>query len=216
MIFGDGEIAEIAHFYLTHDAPVRVAAFCVDGKLLKKDSLRGLPVVARETVREAFPVDSHQMFMALGYRGVNRVRADKYTELKSMGYGFINYISSKACVWPGLVTGENVFILEQNVIQPFVRIGNGVTLWSGNHVGHHSCIGDHCFIASHVVISGGVEIGARTFVGVNATLRDHVKIGEACVIGAGALIVKDCPDKSVVSGIAGELSAVPSDRLRGI
>jgi hypothetical protein len=49
---------------------------------------------------------------------------------------------------------ENAFILEDNTIQPFVRIGPNVTLWSGNHIGHHSTVEDHVFIASHVVVSG--------------------------------------------------------------
>jgi len=33
-----------------------------------------------------------------------------------------------------------------------VTIGNNVTLWSGNHIGHDAMIDDHGFITSHVVI----------------------------------------------------------------
>ena len=58
-------------------------------------------------------------------------------------------------------------------MQPFVRIGSNVTLWSGNHIGHDSTVGDHCFISSHVVVSGHVEIGRNCFIGVNATLRQQ-------------------------------------------
>ena len=50
--------------------------------------------------------------------------------------------------------GDNCFILEDNTVQPFVTIGNNVTLWSGNHIGHDSVIEDDCFISSHVVVSG--------------------------------------------------------------
>ena len=84
--------------------------------------------------------------------------------------------------------GDNCFILENNTIQPFVSIGNNVTLWSGNHIGHHSEICDHVFMASHVVVSGGVHIGSQSFLGVNATLINNISIGEGCVIGAGALV----------------------------
>ena len=63
------------------------------------------------------------------------------------------------------------------MIQPNVRIGNDVILWSGNHIGHDSTIEDHCFIASHAVISGNVTIGEPyCFVGVNATFRDGVTV----------------------------------------
>ena len=53
-----------------------------------------------------------------------------------------HYVSSKASVWPGFKPGENCFILEDNTMQPFVVIGDNVTLWSGNHIGHHARIGD--------------------------------------------------------------------------
>ena len=91
-----------------------------------------------------------------------------------------------------------------------------MTLWSGNHVGHHSIIHDHCFLASHVVVSGGVEIGESCFIGVNATLRDHVKIGAKSVIGANALVLADVEPEGVYIGAATERSRVPSSRLRKI
>jgi UDP-3-O-[3-hydroxymyristoyl] glucosamine N-acyltransferase len=95
-------------------------------------------------------------------------------------------------------------------------IGNNVTLWSGNHIGHHSQIGDHCFIASHVVISGRVTIGNSCFIGVNATFRDHLTIGSNCVIGAGVLMLSDASDNEVYMGIKVMPSRVPSHRLRHI
>ena len=116
----------------------------------------------------------------------------------------------------GGLIGENCFIFEDNTIQPFVSIGNNVTLWSGNHIGHHSVIRDHTFIASHVVISGGVEIGEQCFIGVNATLRDHIKVGDRCVIGAGALLLADAAPEGVYVGAATDRSKVPSTRLKSI
>jgi acyl-[acyl carrier protein]--UDP-N-acetylglucosamine O-acyltransferase len=106
--------------------------------------------------------------------------------------------------------------LEDNTIQPFVTIGNNVTLWSGNHIGHHVAIRDHCFIASHVVVSGGVEIDEACFIGVNATLRDHIKVGKKCVVGAGAILLADAEPEGVYIGQATERSKVPSSRLKKI
>ncbi|MBM4200304.1 MAG: transferase, partial [Gammaproteobacteria bacterium] len=108
------------------------------------------------------------------------------------------------------------FILEDNTLQPFAHIGNNVTLWSGNHIGHHSSIHDHCFVASHVVVSGGVEIGEQCFVGVNATLRDHIKIGPRCVLGAGTILLGDAEPEGVYIAQSTDRSRVPSSRLRQI
>lgn len=69
-------------------------------------------------------------------------------------------------------------------MQPYVRIGSDVTLWSGHHIGHDATIRDHCVISSDVVVSGHVEIGVSCFIGVIATPRDLIGIGAHTLIGA--------------------------------
>ena len=51
---------------------------------------------------------------------------------------------------------------------------------------------------------------------MNVTIRDQVAIGERCVLGAGALVLEDQPDFSVVAPRGSERSPVPSTRLRRI
>jgi len=214
LIFGAGEIAQVAHFYFTHDTPRAVAGFAVDPAFLKEASFCGLPVLAFAEAQAAFPPASHDLFVALSYARINALRAEKCAAGRAAGYRLASYLSTKASVWHGFAPGENCLILEDNTIQPFVRIGENVTLWSGNHIGHHATLGSNCFITSHVVISGGVRVGDNAFIGVNATLRDHVAIGARSVIGAGSLVLEDVPDDGVVAARGTELSKVPSHRLR--
>lgn len=216
VIFGSGDIAQLAHLYFSTDSEYEVVAFTVDVAYLTKTIFCGLPVIAFEEITKQYPPEQCEVFVALSYSKLNAVRKEKYLAVKALGYRVASFISSHATVLNEGRTGENCFIFEDNTIQPFVTIGNNVTLWSGNHIGHHSIIKDHCFIASHVVISGGVEIGEQCFIGVNATLRDHIKIGEKCVIGAGALLLADAEPEGVYIGTATERSKVPSTRLRGI
>jgi sugar O-acyltransferase (sialic acid O-acetyltransferase NeuD family) len=216
IIFGSGDLAQLAYYYFSTDSDFEVAAFTLDAEYIDTPECCGLPVVASEQVADEYPPDEHTMFVALGYSRLNQVRKEKYLAAKSLGYPVTSYLSSRASLLNEGRIGENCFILEDNTIQPFVTIGNNVTLWSGNHIGHHSTISDHCFIASHVVISGGVEIGEQCFIGVNATLRDHIKVGHQCVIGAGALLLKDAEPNGVYMGKATERSKVPSSKLRGI
>jgi sugar O-acyltransferase (sialic acid O-acetyltransferase NeuD family) len=216
VVFGAGDIAELAHFYFTHDAHRTVAAFTVDQAYLQSDRFCGLPVVPFEEVERSCPPGAHDLFVALSYAKLNALRAAKCAEARAKGYRLASYVSSKATVWPGFSSGDNCFILEDNTIQPFATIGDNVTLWSGNHIGHHARIGSNCFITSHVVVSGGVVIGENSFVGVNATLRDHVTIGRSAVIGAGSIILQDVPDFAVFTQPGAEMSKVPSNRLRRI
>jgi sugar O-acyltransferase (sialic acid O-acetyltransferase NeuD family) len=216
VIFGAGDFARIASVYLSKDSPYEVAAFTVHQDRLAVSTLLGKPVIPFEKLEESYPPGQYQMFVAVGFRGVNKVRAGIYLECRQKGYELIRYINSRATHWGEIELGDNSFVFENNVIQPFVKIGSDVIVWSGNHIGHDVTIGDHCFIASHVVISGNVKIGPYCFLGVNATLRDGVTIAPETVIGAGALILKDTAAQSVYKGLAAELSPVPSCRLKGL
>ena len=184
VVFGTRQIAEVCSFYFQHDSRYRVVAHTVDGAFLQEGKFTGLPVVAFEEVARRFPPADHDMFVAVGYGKMDRLREEKFAAAKAAGYTLARYVSSKAITWPGLAIGENTFVMEANVIQPFTSIGADTILWSGNHVGHHARIGNHCFLASHIVVSGNVEIGDHCFVGVNATLRDGITIAPRCLIGA--------------------------------
>ena len=216
VIFGAGDIAQLAHYYFKSDSNCEVVAFKVDSAYITEREFCGLRIVAFEELAGDYSPDGHEIFIALSYSKLNKIRQEKYVAAGEMGYRLASYVSSGATVLNDASIGDNCFILEDNTIQPFVTIGNNVTLWSGNHIGHHSTIHDHCFIASHVVVSGGVEIGESCFIGVNATLRDHIKIGERCVIGAGTLILADAEPEGVYLGQATERARVPSTRLRSI
>jgi acetyltransferase-like isoleucine patch superfamily enzyme len=152
VIFGAGDIAQLAHYYFTTDSVYEVVAFTVDFAYITENVFCGLPVVPFEELSKYYQPDKCEIFVALSYSKLNEVRKEKYLAVKEMGFQLASYVSSHATVLNEGRIGENCFIFEDNTIQPFVTIGNNVTLWSGNHIGHHSTIHDHCFIASQVVL----------------------------------------------------------------
>ena len=121
------------------------------------------PLIPFEDIEIKFPPEKFKMFIALGYKELNQLRARIYKDAEKRGYELISYISSKAFVWKNVEIGKNCFIFEDNTVQPYVKIGDNVTLWSGNHIGHHSIIRDNCFVSSHVVVSGYCEIKENCF-----------------------------------------------------
>jgi sugar O-acyltransferase (sialic acid O-acetyltransferase NeuD family) len=197
LIYGTGLIAEVAEFYFRKDSAYQVAAFTNAGEFIKEDQFSGMALVPFEGLEKTHPPSDYDIFIALGYAKTNQVRQQRFMEAKQRGFSFATYISSRATYY-GTPVGTNCFILENNVIQPFVSIGDNVTLWSGNHIGHHSKIRDHCFISSHVVISGGCDIGEYCFLGVNSTLRDNITLGKFVVVASGSIVMKDCEDRCVV------------------
>jgi sugar O-acyltransferase (sialic acid O-acetyltransferase NeuD family) len=191
VLIGDGAFAEVAYEYFTHDSPYEVVGFSVEKAFLKRETLFGLPVVPFEEIEGQFPPGECEVFAALVYTQLNRLRARLVAEAKAKGYALASYVSSHAFVWSNVKMGEHCFIFENNVVQPFVTLGNNVILWSGNHIGHHSAIGDHSFISSHVVISGFVDVGSACFLGVNATLINNIKIAPDCWIGPSVTMTRD-------------------------
>src|SRR4029453_10332291 len=197
VIFGTGDIARLANFYFTRDSPHEVVAFTVDAEYRGRGLFEGLPLVRSSEVLSRFPPGEHEMFVAISYARMNQIRAAKYEQMKSAGYRLVSYVSSRCSFLTDHPVGDNCFILEDNTIQPFVKIGNNVTLWSGNHIGHDAVIEDHCFLTSHVVVSGFTRIGHHSFLGVNATLRNDIRIAPETLIGAGSIIMKDTVEQGV-------------------
>lgn len=216
IIFGNSEIAELASYYFETDSFYDVVGFCVDKEYINSDRFCGKPITAFEDVEKTYPANEYKLFIALSYTKLNNLRREKFEAVKAMGYELVSYISSHATVLNNGKIGENCFLLEDNTIQPFVVIGDNVTLWSGNHIGHHSTIESHSFISSHVVVSGGVTIGEQCFLGVNSTLRDGINIGAKSVIGAGSVILGDVDEEGVYITTKTERSRLPSSRLRGL
>ncbi|WP_421227864.1 acetyltransferase [Aeromonas enteropelogenes] len=200
VIIGAGEFAQIAYEYFTHDSEHDVIGFCVEREYLTQTELFGLPITALEDMPQQYPADDFLAFIGIPASNMNRLRKRLYTEVKKLGYKFASYISSHAFIWHNAEIGENTFIFENNVVQPFTRIGNNCILWSGNHIGHRTVIHDHCFLSSHVVVSGYCDVGSGSFLGVNSTLNDNIKIGEYCLVGSGAQVVKDTEAEKIYVG----------------
>jgi sugar O-acyltransferase (sialic acid O-acetyltransferase NeuD family) len=211
VLFGVGAIAELAHFYLTHDSPHEVVAFTVDGDYIAADTFHDLPVVPFETVEQSFPPGEHAMFLPISFKRMNHLRADKLASAKERGFEVISYVSSKATTFPDFECGENCFILEDNTIQPFVKIGRNVILWSGNHIGHHTTIGDHVSLLPGANVAGNVTIGDRAFVGMGALVLDGLTIGDRAVVAAGAVVTRDVPPGVQVVGIPASVVAETPD-----
>lgn len=197
VLFGQGLYTEIVHQYFTDDSDYQVVAFTKDDLYITDKEYLGLPMVNFTEVQNLYPPSEHDMFIAVSYTNMNHLRERVYFEAKQKGYNLPSYISSKCSWMTKYPIGDNSFIFEDNTVQPFVKIGSNVILWSGNHIGHHSIIEDHNFISSHVVVSGQCTVKSNCFIGVNSTIAHGVTIQNETLVGAGSIITKDTEQKSV-------------------
>lgn len=213
VLVGDSAFAEIAHEYFEADTEYEVVAFSVESAYLKRERLRGLPVTPFEFLARDFPPSEHEVFVAVVYTQLNRLRTRLMAQAKLNGYCLASYVSPHAFVWRNVRMGEHCFVFENNVVQPFASIGCNVVLWSGNHIGHHTVIHDNCFVSSHVVVSGFCEIGEASFLGVNATIGNNVRVARDNWIGPGIVLLKDTEPGQLYGADHAEPSKVSSLRF---
>lgn len=220
VIFGNGQFADMLHFYFSTDSGRKIAGFTVDRTHLKEAHFCGLPVVPFEEVEKHFPPQQYDICVAIGYSKGNKfidtlkVRKEKYFQAINKGYQFASYISSKAQIMHRDRIGQNTVILEGSWIMPYTTVGNNCILyWCG--IGHHVHIADHVFMAGNVVIGGQTEVGEGALFGIGVTVANALKIGKQSVLGVGAVITHDVVDDAVytVSNPARQ-RLLKSDKIR--
>jgi serine O-acetyltransferase len=96
-------------------------------------------------------------------------------------------------IHPGATIGRRLFIDHGSgvVVGETAEIGDDVTLYHGvtlggttwRHVKRHPTVGD------------------RVIVGAGATLLGPISVGADSVVGAGAVVIRDAPDHSLVVGM---------------
>ena len=134
-------------------------------------------------------------------------------------------IYAGSTIGPGLETGHNVVIREQNeigedftiwsnsVVDYGCRIGNHVRLHCNVYVAQFTLIEDEVFMAPGVTIANDphpvcglcmedqaprIRRGAR--IGINVTILPGVEIGESALIGAGSVVTHSIPPRAVAYG----------------
>ena len=214
LIFGNGELAQLANFYFSKDSNYEVEAFVLDSDYINTDTYLDKPLVSFEEVQELYPSKDFEMFIAIGYSKLNENRKKKYIEAKEKGYILASYVSTKSTSWEGLSVGENTFIMEDNTIMPFCKIGNNVLVWVNSILAHHMIIEDHVTITSHCAIGGNVRIKEQAFIGLNASLRNNIIIGKGAIIGTAANVVKDVDDFTVMLGNPAKATSIDSRKIQ--
>ena len=215
IIFGTGELAQRIFYYL-RDSEDKVVAFSANESNIDSNELLGLPVVAFENIEEKYSPEEFSMFIALAYSDMNKKRAKFFDEAKSKGYELYSYVHPSTKIWDEFEMGENCFILAENIIQPFVKIGDNVLIGCNNLISHNTVIENNCFLTSNITLGGHITVGSNSFIGLSATINQRIKIGKECIIGAGTLITKDVNDKEVYAENSSKKLPQSSDEINNI
>ena len=138
-------------------------------------------------------------------------------------------LGDQSCVRERCVIGEDVVIGRGSLVENDTVVGARTTIQAGVYVTAYSTVEEDVFIAPCVVTTNDnfmgrterrhelvkgptIRRGAR--VGGGAILCPGVEIGEEAFVGAGAVVTKDVPPRTVVVGVpARVIRDVPEDEL---
>ena len=193
-IYGVGGLADYAAYVFENDSDYEVVGACIEKNYLDKNPQDLKNIKVYEKIEDQLLQEHTYLFIAVGN---NVVRERIYQMSKQKGIKMGTYISSKASTWANLDIGDNCFIGEGSVIQPFVKIGSNTILF-GARIGHHCLIGDHVLL-SGPTIGGNVKIGNYSFLGLNSVVLQNLEIGPKNIIGMGVSIKSSTSEGEVYS-----------------
>lgn len=213
IVYGKGDFAKLMLHYFSTDSKYNVVAFCVDKSYLDNETFCNLPLISFEDLETKYPSDRFKAFVAIGYSNM-KARKVMFDKIKSKNYKCVNYISSKAIIDSSFIIGENNVILENTVIEPFVKIENNNIIWSSCNICHDVFIDSHSFIAAQTLIGGFSKIKNNCFIGFNSTIIQNIILENETLVGAKSLILKDT--KSHTKYIGNPAKSISNHKEEGI
>lgn len=188
-------MAKVAHFYFNRDSNYEIAGFTVDERYNNQGAMCGLDVFDFESLKETHPPSNHVLFIAIGPSKMNTVREKKFHEAKLKGYSLASYISPHAI--SDSPVGENSFVGDGVVINPFVNIGENNFFYEYVIVSNNSTIGNNCYFSPRASIGTFSSVMDNSTLGTGAILKTAVLVAKKSLIGASAYISRDTKENGV-------------------
>ena len=134
------------------------------------------------------------------------VRVHANTVLGSDGFGYVSSRDGHRKIphvgW--VEVGDDVEIGAGTTVDRGVlgatRLGKGSKIDNLCQLAHNVQVGEHCLIVSQVGISGSTSLGDFVTVAGKAGVAGHLHLGSGSTITANAMVGKDLPERSFVSG----------------
>jgi acetyltransferase-like isoleucine patch superfamily enzyme len=138
-------------------------------------------------------------------------------------------LGDQSCVRERVTIGDDVVVGRGSLVENDTTIGALTKIQAGAYITAYSTLEEHVFVAPcvvttndnfmgrterrHALIKGPtIRRGAR--IGGGAILCPGIEVGEEAFVGAGAVVTKDVPARTVVVGSpARVLREVPEDEL---
>ena len=117
-------------------------------------------------------------------------------------------IEPGALIRDNVTIGDNAVIMMGAIINIGDVVGAGTMIDMGAVLGGRAIVGKHCHVGAGAVLAGVIEPASATpvvieddvLIGANAVVIEGVRVGRGAVVAAGAVVIEDVPEDTVVAG----------------
>ncbi len=120
-------------------------------------------------------------------------RLETSRRMKSEGFTHVNLIHPSAIISPSAKLGLGIQIMAGVHIGMNATIGNDVIINANSNIDHDCVLGDGVEIAPGVTLCGRVNVGERTWICVGSSVGPRLSIGPDTIIGANSTVLYDIP-----------------------
>ena len=204
VIIGAGTYGEVYLTYL-QEGGVDIVGFIDDNPALQGTEVRGIPVLGTISSLETLH-NSHNIEAVYCPIGNNKLRVKFLKYAKELGYQTPNYIHPSVNISPNVVIGNGVYILLGSSIMPYTTIRDYVMISMNVGLAHHSILEEGVFLSTGCNFGASIVAKRYAYCGISSTIMTGIhELGEDCLIGAGAVVIKDVPDRAIVAGVPAKI-----------
>lgn len=172
------------------------------GFLDDNEEIQGKTINGYKVLGKCESVTKYQDAYIVCAVGASRIREKIINKIKSL----ISNIQFATLIDPSveksdLVTiGEGSIICAHTILTVNIEIGQHVIINLDCTVGHDAVLNDFVTLYPSVNISGITNIGKASELGTGTQIIQGKRVGDYSIVGAGAVIVKDIPEKCTAVG----------------
>lgn len=173
----------------------------LDSYRKRGESTMGYPVIGNddnlESIIKEYP--DAEYFPAVGDNSGRLKVVSKLLSIKQ-SIVFANAIHPNSIIGKNVTIGKGVALFSNSNISADSTIGDFTIFNSHSSIGHNSIIKEYSSLGPGAVTGGNFILGKFSVIAIGAVVKEKIVVGDNSIIGAGSLLLKDCPDNTIMYG----------------
>lgn len=168
-----------------------------DSEEMQNKTINSYPVIG--TIDDVYKFPDTFFVVAIGSASTRERVVDRISaQMPNIKFGIL--IDPSVEMSDSVIIGEGSIVCAHTIITVNITIGKHVIVNLDCTIGHDAVLNDFVTVYPGVNISGNTDIGYASELGTGMQIIQGKKIGERSIVGAGAVVIRDIPEKCTAVG----------------